>query len=131
MTIRQYIAAIYAVFAVTIGISGMTFAASAAANPGLTVQEVVELGEIEPEATGFAEDDDLPAYLSAGDETPGLAFRHDAPPQHTVNLMYVDRSVLSADGLGGLRWDVLIQLALMAVACLAIALYGGRKDAAH
>ena len=88
------------------------------------------LAEIEPNYSGFAEDDDLPSYLSARPD-PERQARTNEKSELDFALATASRSVLEPDGPGGLRWSILSRLALLALLCLAVVFYGGPRRAAR
>ncbi|MEM9139341.1 MAG: hypothetical protein AAGB15_05885 [Pseudomonadota bacterium] len=75
------------------------------------------------EVSGYPEDDDLPAYLSAS--------AAETPPAAQANTVRTQPSVLAPDGPAGLRWSILIGLMLATVFCLGAAFMTGGRHARH
>ncbi|MEM7056622.1 MAG: hypothetical protein AAF557_03470 [Pseudomonadota bacterium] len=132
MTIRQYAAMLLGTLVIALGLSLVP----AHAEPGgqlnedpQFIEEMLDRAEVEPGLTGFYEYDDMPSYLALDRPAIEKSFTDATSTRHVTALARSNESVLAADGPGGLRWSVLSRLALLAVLCFAVALYGRRSNA--
>lgn len=144
MTIRQTIALMYGVAATAIAVCVLPVPSQAeadrspraiadairaadAALDDMLIANRVTIEEIAPNRTGHAEEDDLPAYLTAEPEiawdmTGDLAWADSAP-------LRANASVLAPDGPAGLSWTQLILLGVLACTSLVLAFARSNRNA--